>query len=82
MMDPIFEIMFAGALPAIVLITLQLVIALTSVLQIEFIVASFCDQATLYPPEEIWLSQLPFNCQASPKKGTESSGQTREIGSC
>ena len=54
MMDPIFEITLAGALPANVLITLQLVIALVSVLQIEFIVASFCDQASLYPSEEIW----------------------------
>ena len=50
----------AEALAAIVLITLQLAVALSSVLQIEFIVASFLDQASLHPPEEIWLQRHPF----------------------
>ena len=57
-MDPIFAMTLAEALAAIVLITLQLTIAHPSGLQVEFIVASFLDQASLHPLEEIW-SQKP-----------------------
>ena len=57
-MDSIFEMTLAEALAAIVLITLQLAIALSLVLQIEFIVAPFLDQASLHPSEEI-LFQKP-----------------------
>ena len=56
-MGPLFEMTLAEALAATVLIMLQLVIALSSVLQIEFIVASFLDQASLHPSEEIWFQK-------------------------
>ena len=56
-MDPIFEMTLAGALLAMALITLQLVIALAPVLQIEFIVASFLDQPSVHASEEFWFQK-------------------------
>ena len=47
----------AEVLAAIVLITLQLAIAHSSGLQVELIVASFLDQASLHPSEEIWFQK-------------------------
>ena len=44
---------FAGALAAIVLIMLQLVMSLSSDLQIEFIVATFFDKVSFHPSEDI-----------------------------
>ena len=53
-MDPIFAMTLVEVLAAIVLITLQLTIAHSSGLQVELIVVSFLDQASLHPSEEIW----------------------------
>ena len=47
----------AEALAAIVLITLQLTIAHSSGMQVELLVASFLDQASLHPSEEIWFQK-------------------------
>ena len=56
-MDPVLAMTLAEVLAAIVLITLQLAIAHFSGLQVELIVASFLDQASLHPSEEIWFQK-------------------------
>ena len=56
-MDPTFEMILAGALAAILLIMLQLVIAHSSFLQIEFIVAPFLDQASVHASKEFWFQR-------------------------
>ena len=56
-MDPIFAMTLAEVLAAIVLITLQLAIAHSSGLQVELIVVSFLDQASLHPSVEVWFQK-------------------------
>ena len=56
-MDPIFAMTLAEVLAAIVLIMLQLAIAHSSGPQVEMIVVSLLDQASLHPSEEIWFQK-------------------------
>ena len=56
-MDPIFAMILAEVIAAIVLITLQLAIAHSSGRQVKLILASFLDQASHHPSEEIWFQK-------------------------
>ena len=71
----------AGALVPIVLSAVKLAITLTLVLQIEFIVASFLDQASVHPSEEIWF-QKPHQKPPDKTRVITSRGLISQIINC